>query len=120
MRAQLLVGEASHADAEDHQGEDVEAVTAQETVEEAVGDVVVALGEGRQRDVVKNLVGQAAEEEHASQGDDEAGDAHVGDPEALERTDQDAHDEGGDDTHPPGVALLDDEDATECAGHGHD
>jgi hypothetical protein len=103
----------------DEQGERVVAVAAEKTVEEAAGDLPVLRRERRQRDVVQDLLGHAAEEQHAGQGDDERRDADVGDPEAVPRTDGEADGEGGEDADPPRLPVPDDHHGRHRTGQRH-
>src|SRR5690606_6837030 len=113
-------GVADDRDGSDEQRERVVALSTDEAVEEAAGDLLVLRRERGQRDIPEDLQGQAAEDEHAGEGDDERRDPDDGDPEALPDAHQDAGPEGGEDADPPRQALLDRQDRGDGTGEGDD
>ena len=87
---------------------------------QVAGEVVkVVLREAGDGQAVQDDLGQAAPEQHAGQGDDEGGYAHVGDPEGLPHADGQAHQQADDDGQVDVHLHIDDKGAGHRAHQGH-
>ncbi|MBG9885056.1 hypothetical protein ABE10_00340, partial [Bacillus toyonensis] len=93
------------ADHREHHRQDVEVQRHRQLGEIPGADLLELVRHGDRGGLPDELV-RASEEEHAREGHDEGGHAHIGDPEALPRTDEHADAEAQEDRDPPREVPL--------------
>ena len=118
--AQLAPCEERDARDADHDGQAVEWTPPPEELRQVVAGDAAELRRGDRHGFADDHGGEATEDEHAGQCGDEAGDAHVGHPEALPAADDQADDERDEDCEHPVDALPFHQYGAHTAYEGHD